>query len=74
MTASIVHDWSFLTKKYASAMVPKLRTCLSNLAFTIQATNDFELPECVLASISLKQGIDPLELPMIPKSISGDQH
>lgn len=49
-------------------MLPKLKYASTDLAFTIQAVDDIEMPECVLASISLK-GIDPLELPIIPNII-----
>ena len=66
-----VHKWAYIPKKGIVSLLPKLKEMTIDLGFTIEARDDNEMPECILASITLDK-INPKEVKIIPSELHVD--
>mmetsp|Transcript_7946 Transcript_7946/g.11996 ORF Transcript_7946/g.11996 Transcript_7946/m.11996 type:complete len:641 (+) Transcript_7946:309-2231(+) len=63
-----MHKWAFVPKKGIVSLVPQVLKMTIDLGFTIEAREDRELPEVILASITMDK-IKPNELVHLPSEL-----
>ena len=66
-----MHKWAYVAKKGAVSLFPKLMEMTIDLGFTIESRTDSEMPENILASITLDK-INPTEVVKIPPDLHVD--
>uniref|UniRef100_A0A7S2U9P4 Protein ENHANCED DISEASE RESISTANCE 2 C-terminal domain-containing protein n=1 Tax=Attheya septentrionalis TaxID=420275 RepID=A0A7S2U9P4_9STRA len=69
-----IHGWSFACKKGLAALRPKFPDFILNTGFTIEARDDEELPEVLLAGVRVIH-LDPTQAKAIPTTtVMGQQN
>jgi len=63
-----MHKWAYIPKKGIVSLLPKVMEMTIDLGFTIEAREDDEMPECILASITLDK-INPKKVRIIPPEL-----
>jgi hypothetical protein len=63
-----MHKWAYVAKKGIVALLPQVMGMTIDFGFTIEARDDSEMPENILASITL-DGMDPTEMIKLPEDL-----
>uniref|UniRef100_A0A7S2EV63 Protein ENHANCED DISEASE RESISTANCE 2 C-terminal domain-containing protein n=1 Tax=Ditylum brightwellii TaxID=49249 RepID=A0A7S2EV63_9STRA len=63
-----VHAWSFMAKKGFVSLIPKFQEISLDVGITIEAKDDDEMPECILAAVCMNS-MDCMNVPSIPTSL-----
>ncbi len=63
-----VHKWAYVPKKGIVSLVPQVMKMTIDLGFAIEAREEGEMPENILASITLDK-INPTDLIDLPQDL-----
>jgi hypothetical protein len=63
-----VHGWAYIAKKGFVSLIPRFKEMTFEVGFTIEATNDGEMPECMLGSV-MTHCMGHTKFPKIPPEL-----
>ena len=63
-----VHKWAYVPKKGVVSLIPAIMKMTIDIGFTIEAREDSEMPEVILASITMDK-IKPTEVVDLPPDL-----